>query len=127
MTTIKRLNILAVATMCALFGAFAPTPALAWEADIYTHNPSDAYAWVTAYSGSFHSGVQGAWCVPPGKYDKHGLSALVRYVFIEVSQGRCQGHIIAKNELGVNNRTNVHEYRVTGSAGNYGIHGPFNV
>jgi hypothetical protein len=127
MTTIKRIHILAVAAMCALFSAFAPTPASAWSAHIYTHNTSDAYAWVTAYSGSFHSGVQGAWCVPPGKYDKHGLSALVRYVYIEVSQGRCQGHIIAKEELDTRNKANVQEYRVTGHSGQYVIGGPYNV
>jgi hypothetical protein len=122
MSLLKRL---AAPALCALFiGAMAAQPALADDTRVYTNNTSDAFAWVTVYKGSWHSSVQGAWCVPPGKYDKHGVDSRLYEVFVEVSQGGCQRHILINKDMNVKGLA-TSELRVGGTGGMYTISGAY--
>jgi hypothetical protein len=115
---------LSALALCALlFVTFATRTALAAESHIYTDNKSDAYAWITAYPGASHSGALGAWCVPPGKYDQHGLTTHVTDVQIEVSSTGCQHNPIILKTFLLTHLTKPglvrNEFTVTGAKGRY--------
>ena len=81
-----------------------------WESHIYFHNKSDAWVWVTAYTGD-HIGFDsrkfvpipgkaiGAWCVAPGAYDQHGVTAHIYEVRAEVTRNSNCRHPVMLNEL----------------------------
>jgi hypothetical protein len=121
MSSLQKLAALALSGL--VFGAVVAQPALAGETHIYTNNTSDAFAWITVYQGSFHSAVRGAWCVPPGKYDKHGVSATIFETYVEVSQGGCQRHNLLARDVFVK-RYGKFELHVSGSNGSYQLSGP---
>jgi len=95
----------ALVATCAAFMLFSSVALAArYESHIYFQNNSDAYVWVTAYErntdiipGQMGKTV-GAWCVAPGKYDQHGVTARVNEVRAEVSAGGCQRTVVL-NEL----------------------------
>ena len=110
--------------LCALLlGAFGAGTASAAESHIYTDNKRDAYAWITVYPGASHSGALGAWCVPPGKYDQHGLTTHVTDVQIEVSSTGCQHNPIILKTFLLTHLTKPglvrNEFTVTGAKGRY--------
>ena len=80
---------------------------------MYTNNESDAWVWVTTYglagdptsfkgflslyaqqgqmiaSGQIKGSIQGAWCVKPHSFDKHGVTALIYDVRSDVTKANC--------------------------------------
>jgi hypothetical protein len=77
-----------------------------YESHVYVHNTTDAYVWVTAY-GMAENFLQpnspgkskGAWCIPPGKYDQHGLKTELYEIRVEVSAAGCQREPVLFNEM----------------------------
>jgi hypothetical protein len=69
----------------------AAGPVQAAESHVYVQNKSDAWVWVTAYTGTAAARKNaGAWCVIPGILDRHGLRADVSEVRAEVTQSGCK-------------------------------------
>lgn len=59
---------------------------------IRIRNETDKYVWVTVYSkpSGIYTKTVGAWCIAPGAYDDHGVTAEIKEVRAEVSAGGCQ-------------------------------------
>jgi len=79
--------------LCALIlivGLATTTSRAAGETHIYVHNETDAYVWITAYEGSYHTGGAHAWCVSPHSTDRHGVAVYIFDVRAEISTGGCQ-------------------------------------
>jgi hypothetical protein len=116
-------NIALCALLAVTFASQAAKAEVGRESHIYVNNMSDAYAWVTVYHGSGHTGVLGAWCVKPRIYDRHGLQTSVYETFVEVSQDRCQGHILVSRDFRVKG---IHASVMTakGTRGHYELSGP---
>lgn len=101
----------------------APPPASAnGSAQVRVSNQTkDASVWVTAYNGK----NLGAWCVPPGKVDTHGLSSLVTQVRAEVTHTNCSHPVMLDQTLSFmihDSATSYHTvsmFYVSGEAGNY--------
>jgi hypothetical protein len=116
--------VLAAATLLA-----APASAKYNESHVWTNNDTtDAYVWVTAYRTDIAIPQAGAWCVPPGKHDQHGLHATLNHVRIEVSHGGCQHTPVLRNEYrDFSTDLLVQVYRVTPKHdGSYDVWGPLN-
>ena len=102
-------RILGIVALIVIGAAFAGQTARAdSESHVYFENQSDAWVWVTAYSGTTGGGsvpvisvgkAEGAWCVPPGAFDKHGLRVAIYEVRAEVSARGCQQHPVLLNQL----------------------------
>jgi hypothetical protein len=83
---------LAALLLASIATALAPLAASAAdESHVYVKNLTKAWVWITVYSrpytggGQYH-GAEGAWCVPPGKYDQHGLKVRIHEVRAEISE-----------------------------------------
>jgi hypothetical protein len=110
--------------LCALvLSAFGAGTASAAESHIYTDNKSDAFAWITVYPGASHSGALGAWCVPPGKYDQHGLTTYVTDVQVEISHKGCQHNPVILKTTALTHLSRggylKNEFTVRGAGGRY--------
>jgi len=130
----------ALVVVCALLALLTGTAsARHFESHIYFQNNSDAFVWVTVYTTD-HTGFDGrkfvplpgkaigAWCVAPGKYDQHGVTARIYEVRAEISRDGCQRLPVLVNELrgfpydlpdGGGPVSNVMTYYVHGRNGNY--------
>jgi hypothetical protein len=130
-----RRGLLAVSLAC-VFACAALGTALAIKPDedyysyskVYFTNKTDAYVWVTAYEakqtrrGWDAGSAAGAWCVPPGKDDYHGLHTRLYEVRVEVSNGTCQRPPVMFNGLRgypAKDRLATWHYYVHGSKGHY--------
>lgn len=104
----KNVSIALFSAIIFAIAALVPTPALAWtpKSFVYTDNQSDTYVWITVYGNAttaasamaqlfpgvgqvltnaqIQGSIQGAWCVAPHSYDKHGLSTQLFDVRAEV-------------------------------------------
>jgi hypothetical protein len=98
--------------IAAFVFAMAGRAALAhtFEGHVWLQNKSDAYVWVTAYTGDhmemaptrwvpIPGKAVGAWCVAPGAFDKHGLRAHLYEVRVEVSAHGCQRNPVLLNQM----------------------------
>ena len=94
MLHLKRILISAVALCLLMVGAFGSVSAGSLESHIYTDNRTDVWVWVTAYNvfGPAVSKIEGAWCVAPHSFDKHGLHEAIREVRFEVTKNHRCGH-----------------------------------
>jgi hypothetical protein len=98
-----------------------------YEGHVYVDNRADVGIWITAIGLTKNSTVHnvGAWCVPAGKFDKHGLSADIRDVRGEVAHGGCQAHpIILDTTLTFRKSQNVWKYTLNQTAKAYQFVGP---
>jgi hypothetical protein len=89
---VKTVIRLAAVLLATISLASAPLAASAAEqSHVYVQNLTKAWVWITVYSKTYmghgnYAGAEGAWCVPPGKYDKHGLTVRIREVRAEISE-----------------------------------------
>ncbi len=116
---------------CALLllAGLAPIAASATGAThITTVNDSDAFVWITAYEGSYHTGSAHAWCVKPHSRDTHGVAVYIFDVRAELSHGGCQRHIlldVTRNAVrGLKHGDYFYGYRATGTGSGYQFNGP---
>lgn len=94
---LKRL--LAVTALLAGFiGSAMPAHAGSVESHIDTDNATKVWVWVTAYSLISGWKIEGAWCVGPGQYDRHGLRAMILKVRFEVTKNHGCAHPVLLDE-----------------------------
>ena len=83
-----------IAALVLLAMPFAmAAPAVAYgKSFIRIKNETDKFVWVTVYSrpSGLYTKTVGAWCIAPGAYDDHGVTAEIKEVRAEVSAGGCQ-------------------------------------
>jgi len=74
------------------------------ESHIWTRNETNVWVWVTAYTvfGPGISKIQGAWCVGPNQFDKHGVHATIREVRFEITKNNGCAHpvLLDRTEFG---------------------------
>jgi hypothetical protein len=114
------------ATMLAPFASASAADA-DYEGHVWVDNKSDVGIWITAIGLTKYSSVHnvGAWCVPAGRSDKHGLSADIRMVRGEVAHGGCQAHpVILDTDLTFPKSKNVWKFTLTQTGKAYKFIGP---
>ena len=113
----------------------APLPALAGICTAPVPGPNDSHlriinqaadagAWVTVYSYEIAGRhIAGAWCVPAGKDDTHGLRTTIIAVRVEVEPPACSHGVKLDRELPAGDPEHsgvIHcTAKVTGSNGKY--------
>lgn len=112
-------RIFAVAALIAgVIASGVPARAGYSESHIYTKNDTSVWVWVTAYTvyGPGVSKIQGAWCVGPGQFDRHGLHASIREVRFEVTKNHGCAHpvLLDKTEFGPSDAaaSTTHQYTI---------------
>jgi hypothetical protein len=112
-----------------LVGSFGHVSAGSLESHIYTENRTDVWVWVTAYAvyGVMASKIEGAWCVGPRSFDRHGLHASIREVRFEVTKNHGCAHPVLHDERVFGPPSNVtsstNTYYVDYQGGRYKILG----
>ena len=129
MLHLKRVLTVPMLLLALLVSSFGHVSAGSLESHIYTDNRTDVWAWVTAYEvyGPMVSKIQGAWCVGPHSFDKHGLRASIREVRFEVTKNHACAHPVLHDETVFGPASNVtistHTYYVDYKDGRYKING----
>jgi hypothetical protein len=96
MLLLKRLFAASTLLLVLLVGSASGVSAGSLESHIWTENRTDVWVWVTAYNvfGPGVSKIEGAWCVGPHAFDKHGLHAAIREVRFEVTHHGCSHPVL---------------------------------